>query len=50
MMLRTNRVSFLVLKGLMGYATIEDVYERYSELTELEFSHNQYINKEFPAG
>lgn len=44
MMLRTNRISFWVLKGLMGYATIEDVYERYSELTELEFSHNQYIN------
>ncbi|WP_207723859.1 hypothetical protein [Mediterraneibacter hominis] len=47
MMFRMNKVSFLVLKDLTGYATIEDVYERYSELTELKFFHNQYINKEF---
>lgn len=33
-LLEHGQVSFLQLKGLLGYSTIEDVYDRYSCLTE----------------
>lgn len=33
-LLEHGQVSFLQLKGLLGYSTIEDVYDRYCCLTE----------------
>lgn len=33
-MLKEEGVSLVVLKGLMGYTTVEEVYERYCDLTE----------------
>lgn len=33
-LLEHGQVSFLQLKGLLGYSTIEDVYDRYSSLAD----------------
>lgn len=33
--------------GLLGYASIEETYERYSNLVTCDFSHNEFINQIF---
>ncbi|MBQ7838946.1 MAG: tyrosine-type recombinase/integrase [Lachnospiraceae bacterium] len=47
MMLKSKHVSILVLTGLLGYASIEETYERYSNLATCDFSHNEFINQIF---
>lgn len=47
MMLQTQNVSFVTLKGLMGYSSIEEVYERYCGLAELNTDVADMIDKVF---
>ena len=47
MMLQTQNVSFVTLKGLMGYFSIEEVYERYCGLAELNTDVADMIDKVF---
>ena len=49
LMLKQEKVSFLVLTGLMGLSSIEETYNRYSEIIEVDFAYNQYIDKVFVA-
>lgn len=45
MMLKSENVSFLKLTALMGYGTIEETYERYSDLLVRNEDQNKYINQ-----
>ena len=47
MMLKSENVSFLKLTALMGYGTIEETYERYSDLLVRNEDQNKYINQIF---
>lgn len=49
LMLKQEKVSFLVLTGLIGLSSIEETYNRYSEVVEVDFVYNQYIDKLFVA-
>lgn len=46
-LLEQGNVSFLQLKGLLGYSTIEDVYERYSGLIEAKANIANAVNQIF---
>lgn len=47
MMLKSKQVSFLTLTGLLGYASIEATFERYSHIANKDFSYNTYIDRVF---
>lgn len=47
MMLKSENVSFLKLTALIGYGTIEETYERYSDLLVRNEDPNKYINQIF---
>ena len=47
MMLQTQNISFVTLKGLMGYSSVEEVYERYCDLAEINTDVANMINKIF---
>lgn len=47
MMLKSENVSFLKLTALMGYSSIEETYERYSDLLVRDEEQNEYINQIF---
>ena len=47
MMLKSENVSFLKLTAVMGYGSIEEVYERYSDLLVCDEEQNEYISQIF---
>ena len=47
MMLKSEHVSFLTLTALMGYSSIEETYERYSDLLVQEEEKSLYISQTF---
>lgn len=47
MMLKSEHVSFLTLTALMGYGSIEETYERYSDLLVQDEEKSQYISQTF---
>ena len=49
MMLKLNRVSYLVLKGLLGYSSITEVYDRYSYVMNYSCLNKVYIDEVFKS-
>ena len=49
MMLKSKKVSYLVLKGLLGYSSITEVYDRYSHLVNCSCLHKAYIDGIFQS-
>lgn len=49
MMLKSKKVSYLVLKGLLGYSSITEVYDRYSHLVICSCLHKAYIDGIFQS-
>ena len=49
MMLKSKKVSYLVLKGLLGYSSITAVYDRYSYLVNYSCLHKAYIDGIFKS-
>lgn len=47
MMLKSEHVSFLTLTALMGYGSIEETYERYSDLLVQDEEKSLYISQTF---
>lgn len=47
MMLKSENVSLLELTALLGYDSIDETCERYADLVERDFGHNQYIDQMF---
>lgn len=47
MMLKTEEISFLKLTALMGYGSVEETYERYSDLLVDVTQHCKYIDQIF---
>lgn len=45
MMLKTEEISFLKLTALMGYGSVEETYERYSDLLVDVTQHCRYIDQ-----
>lgn len=49
MMLKSKKVSYLVLKGLLGYSSITEVYDRDSHLAICSYLHKAYIDGIFQS-
>ena len=49
MMLKSKKVSYLVLKGLLGYSSITEVYDRYSHVMNYSCLNKTYIDDVFKS-